>query len=164
MNSAHLPFPQPIHASRQIQTLLHLRKAATLVARECFLESAEQAGLRRRSTVRQQQRCSRRRFFLQVRQDLLNDHRVLDAGNDPGCTSTDSARLNINLENPLQPLRPGHGRMTLNGYLLLLAIRCFALVAFSPFCRRHQRTVFAVRGKHTVKARQIDSGLRHQGG
>jgi hypothetical protein len=37
MNSAHVPFPQPIHASRQIQTLLHLRKAATLVARECFL-------------------------------------------------------------------------------------------------------------------------------
>jgi len=39
MNSDHLPFPQPIHASRQIETLLHLRNAATLVARECFLES-----------------------------------------------------------------------------------------------------------------------------
>jgi len=60
--------------------------------------------------------------------------------------------------------KTGHGRMTLNGHLLLLAIRCFGLVAFSPLCRCHQRTVFAVRGKHTVKARQIDSGLRHQGG
>jgi hypothetical protein len=67
-------------------------------------------------------------------------------------------------ENPLQPLRPGHGRMTLNWRLLLLAIRCFGLVAFSPFCRRHQRTVFAVRGEYTVETCQIDSGLGHQGG
>jgi hypothetical protein len=54
MNPGHLPFPQPIYASRPIKTLLHLRNAATLtlVARECFLESAEQAGLQGRSTVR----------------------------------------------------------------------------------------------------------------
>jgi len=68
-----LPFPQPIHATRQIETLLHLRNAATLVARECFLESAEHTGLRRRSTVRQQERGSCRQFFLQMHQDLLND-------------------------------------------------------------------------------------------
>jgi hypothetical protein len=43
MDSGHLPFAQPIHASRPIDTLLHLRNAATLtlVERECFLESAE---------------------------------------------------------------------------------------------------------------------------
>ena len=49
-------------------------------------------------------------------------------------------------EYPLQPLRPGHGRMTLNWRLLLLAIHCFGLVSFSPFCRCHNRPVFAVRG------------------
>jgi hypothetical protein len=78
---------------------LHLRNAATLtlVEPECFLESAEQAGLRRRSTVRQHKRGSRRQFFFQVHQDLLDDHRVLDAGNDPGCSSTDSARLNVDI-------------------------------------------------------------------
>jgi hypothetical protein len=65
-------------------------------------------------------------------------------------------------ENPLQPLRPGHGRMTLNWRLLLLAIRCFGLVAFSPFCRCHNRPVFAVRGEYTVKARQVDSGPGHK--
>ena len=54
--------------------------------------------------------------------------------------------------------------MTLNWRLLLLAIRCFGLVAFAPFCRCHQRPVFAVRCEYTVKACQIDSGLRHQGG
>ena len=58
----------------------------------------------------------------------------------------------------------GHGHMTLNGYLLLLAILCFGLVAFSPFCWRHQRSVLAVRRKHAMKACQVDSGLRHQGG
>ena len=60
--------------------------------------------------------------------------------------------------------KTGHGRMALNWHLLLLAIRCFVLAAFSPFCRRHQRTVFTVRGKYTVKACQVDSRLRHQGG
>jgi hypothetical protein len=141
-----------------------LRNAATLtlVEPECFLESAEQAGLRRRTTVRQQERSSCRQFFFQVRQDLLDDHRVFDAGNDPGCSSTDPARLNVNIEHPLQPLRPGHGRMTLNWRLLLLAIRCFGLVAFSPFCRCHNRPVFAVRGEYTVKARQVDSGPGHK--
>ncbi len=39
-------------------------------------------------------------------------------------------------ENPLQALGPGHRRMTLNWRFLVLAIRCFGLVAFSPFCRR----------------------------
>jgi len=64
--------------------------------------------------IRQQERRSRQFFLLQVCQDLFDDHRVFDAGNDPGCSSTDSARLNVNLENPLQPLRPGHRRMTIN--------------------------------------------------
>jgi hypothetical protein len=66
-----------------------------------------------------------------VRQDLLNDHWIFNAGNNSGCTSADTARLNVNLENPLQPLRPGHGRMTLNWRLLLLAIRCFGPTFFS---------------------------------
>jgi hypothetical protein len=60
--------------------------------------------------------------------------------------------------------KTGHGRMTPNWRLLLLAIRCFGLVAFSPFCRRHQRTVSAVRGEYTVETCQIDSGPGHQGG
>jgi len=58
--------------------------------------------------------------------------------------------------------KTGHGHRTLNGYLLPLAIRCFGLVAFSPFCWRHQRSVLAVRRKHTVKTCQIDSGQGHK--
>jgi hypothetical protein len=111
MDPGHLPFPQPIPVSRSIDTLLRLHKAATLVERECFLESAEQAGLGRCSTVWQQERGSRRCFLLQVHQYLLNDHWIFNAGNDLGCTSADTARLNVDIpqsttvgENPLQPL------------------------------------------------------------
>jgi hypothetical protein len=94
-----LLFSQPIHAPRPIDTLLHLRNAATLTLGEpeCFSESAEQAGLRRRSTVWQQERGSRQQFFFQVHQDFLDDHRVFDAGNDPDCSSIDPARVNVNL-------------------------------------------------------------------
>ena len=60
--------------------------------------------------------------------------------------------------------KTGHRRMTLNWRLLLLAIRCFGLVAFSPLCRCHQRTVFAMRGKYTMESCQVDSGPGHQCG
>ena len=96
MDPGHLPLPQPIPASRSIDTLLRLRNAA-LVERECFLESAEQAGLRRCSTVWQQERGSRRCFLLQVHQYLLNNNRIFNAGNDLGCTSADMARLNVDI-------------------------------------------------------------------
>jgi len=54
VDSGHLSFSLPIHAFRPIDALLHLRNTATMtwVEQKCFLESAEQAGLRRRSTVR----------------------------------------------------------------------------------------------------------------
>jgi hypothetical protein len=68
--------------------------------------------------VRQLERSSRRQFFFQVHQYLLNDHWIFNAGNDLGAASTDSAPLNINAEYPLEPLGPGHLRMTLNKGLL----------------------------------------------
>jgi hypothetical protein len=88
---------------------LHLRNAATWVERDCFLESAEQAGLWRCSTVRQQARGSRWCFLFQVRQYLLNDDGILNAGKslprersecfgyDLSRATADSARLNINI-------------------------------------------------------------------
>ena len=142
---------------------MYLRNAATLalVAREYPHESAEQAGLRWRSTAWQQERGSRQCFLLQARQDPLNDHRVFDAGNDLRCSSADTARLNVDIENPLQALGPGHRRMMLNWRFLILDICSFRFATLAPFCRRHQRTVFAVRGEYTVKARQVDSRLGH---
>jgi hypothetical protein len=60
--------------------------------------------------------------------------------------------------------KTGHRRMMLNWRLLLLAIRCYGLAAFSPLRRCHQRTVFAMRGKYTMESCQIDSGPGHQCG
>ena len=68
--------------------------------------------------IRQQERRSRRFFLLQVCQDLLDDHRVFDAGNDLRCSSANSALLNVDMENTLEPLRPGHRDMTLDRGLL----------------------------------------------
>jgi len=67
-------------------------------------------------------------------------------------------------ENPLQPLRPGHGHITLNWRFLVPPFRQPGFATLAPLCRCHQRTVFAVRGEYTVKTCQIDSGLGHQGG
>ena len=89
---------------------------------------------------------------------------IFNAGNDPGCTSADMTRLNVDIENPLQPLSPGHGRMTLNWRLLLLALCTFGLATLAPLRRCHQRTVFAIGCKYTVKSCEIDSGPGHQGG
>jgi len=38
-------------------------------------------------------------------------------------------------EHPLEPLRPGHGRMTPNWRLLVLAICVFGLATLTPLCR-----------------------------
>ena len=67
-------------------------------------------------------------------------------------------------ENPLQALRPGHGHMTPNRCLLVLASCVLWLATLAPLRRCHQRTVLAMGCKHTVKTCQIDSGPGHQGG
>jgi hypothetical protein len=60
--------------------------------------------------------------------------------------------------------KTGHRRMTPNWRLFALAICVFGLATLAPLRRGHQRTVFAVRGKYTVKPRQVDSRLAHQCG
>jgi hypothetical protein len=70
--------------------------AATYTKQEHAIASAEQAGLRRRSTIRQQEHGSHRFFLLQVRQYLLDDHRVFDTGNDLNGTAAFTARFDVN--------------------------------------------------------------------
>ena len=53
-------------------------------------------------------------------------------------------------ESPLQPLCPGHDRMTPNWCLLILAICAFGLATLAPLRRCHWRTVLAVWGEYTV--------------
>ena len=75
------------------------------------------------------------RILFQAHQPLLNDHWIFNAGNDLGAVFTDSASLNINAEYSLEPLGPGHRRMTLNRELLALDIRCFKLSPLLRFAR-----------------------------
>ena len=58
------------------------------------------------------------RFLLKVLENLLNDLGVLDAGNDLDVTAAVFADLNIDAENSLKSLHPGHGSMALSGALV----------------------------------------------
>ena len=103
------------------------------------------------------------------------------------------ARFDVDIENPLQSLSPGHRCPAFGKLLVLCLIRHFDLVAFAvaiaPLCGCHLHTMFAVRCKHTVtnssgmnldsfswpakrvsirddtsKAGEINPRLGHQGG
>ncbi len=63
----------------------------------------------------------------------------------------------------LEALRPRHGGVPFDGCAFFCFIVRLALVTFAPLRRRHQGTVLAVRGKHTVETRQVDSGPGYQG-
>ena len=86
----------------------------------------------------------------QVSEYLLDNHGVFNAGDHYDAAATFSARLDIGVEDALEALRPGHGCATFDRHLLLRLTGRFGLVAFAPPSRCHQRTVFAVRGKHAI--------------
>jgi hypothetical protein len=141
-----LLFPQPINASRSINNLLHLRNVATLtlVERECSLESAEQAGLRRRSTVQQQKRGSRRQFFPKyVRIFLMTTGSSMKAMTFAIPLQIRHVSTSISLkaptvgENPLQPLRSGQWPHDAEQRLLVMAICDFGIAILAPLPRYH---------------------------
>jgi hypothetical protein len=71
-------------------------------------KSAEQAGLWRRLAYGQTDRFCCRDFLIQVIQYLLDDHKVFDAGDQFGRTTTGTARLNVDIKHAPQPLHLGH--------------------------------------------------------
>ena len=91
---------------------------------------------------------------MQVGKYLLDDHRVLNAGNHYDGAAAFRARFDVDIENPLQSLSPGHRCPAFGKRLVLCLIRHFDLVAFAvaiaPLCGCHLHTMFAVRCKHTV--------------
>ncbi len=96
---------------------------------------------------------------LQVRQNLPNHHRVLDAGDHPHLTAAVLAALQIELEDPLQPLRPAHGAVALGRRAGGRHCR-----AAPPPRRRDLRPPPVVRREHAVIPRQVHPRFRHQGG
>ena len=75
--------------------------------------SVKQSCLRRCSAFRQQWSFYRRDVFIQVREYLLDDQWVFDAGDHFDGTAAGTARLNVDMEHALEPLSPGHGRASL---------------------------------------------------
>ena len=91
------------------------------------------------------------------------DHRrVFDAGDNLDSAAAFPAGLDVDIENPLQALRPAHRGAAFGRGLLLQVIHGFRLVA--PLYRSDRRSVLAVRRKHTMESGEIDTRLRHQGG
>ena len=59
--------------------------------------------------------CSFNRFSVvfEVFENLLDDCRIFDTGNDPNVTTTLTAGFNVYIENSLQPLSPCYGGTSL---------------------------------------------------
>ena len=66
--------------------------------------SVEPARLRRCPASRQQWGCYRKGFFIQVDEYLLNDYHIFNASDHFDATAAGTARLNVDIENPLETL------------------------------------------------------------
>ena len=100
--------------------------------------------------MRQQARSWRSNFFIQMGEYLVDDHRILNAGDHFDGTAACTARFDVDIENPLQSLCPGHRCPAFGGRWVLRLVGHLGLFAFAPLCRRDQYTMLAVGCKHTV--------------
>ncbi len=82
-----------------------------------------------------------------------------NAGDDFDGGAAFSARFNVDVEHPFEPLCPGHGCPALSGRLVIDRFGLFP----APHRRRYQRPILAVGGKYTVITGEIDPGPGHQG-
>ena len=104
-------------------------------------------------------------LIAQMSLNSIDDVLVLDTpvrriGNDPDGTTAAAANLNVDIENSLESLGPGHGGMTLSRRTnFRIGERLHSFAAFS-WC--DQSTPAVVGGKDAVVAGEIDSGLWYQ--
>jgi len=89
---------------------------------------------------------------------LLDNHGIFNAGDHFDAAATFSEGLDIDAEDALEVLRPGHGRAAFGWRLAFRLIRQFGLIALTPFSGRHQRSVLAVGGEHAVEAGEVHPG------
>ena len=86
-------------------------------------------------------------FLPKVIEDLPDHLGVFDAGNHLHRAGAFATGLSVDIENTLEPLSPGQRRSSFCGCWPLLDYS--GLVASAPLWGCHQRSVFAVRRKHT---------------
>jgi hypothetical protein len=91
-----------------------------------------------------------------MRQDARNHPGALDARHDLQPCAPTCARLDLDAEHPLEPLRPAHRHMAWPPWLLSGLHRAVCAVAPRAATRRRdQRTQPTVRCEHPVVARQV---------
>lgn len=101
---------------------------------------------------------------LEVVEDLVDDHRVLDAGNHLHRPLALFAFGNVDVEDALQASGPGHGGPLLQRCAFLgrkvhgTDLAC----PLATFGRGDRYTVVAVGGEHAVEAGQVHSRFGHQ--
>jgi len=98
---------------------------------------------------------------IEVGENLLDDDRVFDTGDDAGAATAVLAGFDVDVEDPLDPLRPGHGRV-LFGEGPFLSVRYRTFAAFAASCGRDLGPVLAVRCEYSVESGQVHSGTGHQ--
>ncbi len=118
-----------------------------------------------RPAVRTMPRCALRCrgcISSQIIEDPVDHHRVLDTGNDAHHAAAGRARLNVEVEHPLDALASGDRCPALDRRLTLRFIRRAGLVALTPFRGGNTGAKFSVGGEHAINACQIDSRPGHQ--
>jgi hypothetical protein len=78
--------------------------------------------------------------------------RVINAGNHFDSAAAFTVRFDVDVENPLQSLGPGHRCTAFGGRWVGGSLGALTLLPNAPLCGCHLHTMRAVRCKHTVKA------------
>jgi hypothetical protein len=100
-------------------------------------------------------------FLREVGEYLMDDVGVVDSGDDLHRALAVGAGLDVDVEYALQALRPGHGGAGFGGGFCFGGAGTLAVAALSL---RDVGALMMVRGKDAVIAREVDTGVGHQGG
>ena len=103
-------------------------------------------------------------FLLKMLKDLLNHLGIFDTGNHFDLTAAVLADFDIDVEDALESLHPGHGAVSLCGTLVLpVGIGRFWWIGFlAAFGRCDLHTAFAVGCEDAMEACKIDARFWHQ--
>ena len=103
-------------------------------------------------------------FLPEVIKNQLNHLRVFNACNHFDLATAVFTDLDVDVENTLESLHPGHSAVALCGALVTPAsIETFRLIGlFAPLSGCYLNAVFAVRCKKPVESSKVDPRLGYQ--
>ena len=103
-------------------------------------------------------------FLLKMLENLLDYLRIFDTGNDFDLTAAVFADFDVDVEDALESLHPGHSAMPLCRTLVVPVDigRFWWIGLFAAFGRCDLNPVFAVRREYAMKPCQINSRLGYQ--